>query len=120
MAYTNTHRFARISPRKARLVVDMIRGRGYQDALNQLSFCKNRGAVLVRKALEAAAANADQAEADLRNLYVCEARVDAGPTMRRFQPKDRGRAHPINKRTSHIHVAVDERAAETAQLTEEG
>ena len=52
-------------------------------------------------------ANADQAEANLRGLVVTDARVDAGPTIKRFQPKDRGRAHPILKRTSHLTVAVD-------------
>ena len=109
MAYESTHRFARISPQKARLVTDMIRGKNIDDALTVLSFSKNRGAVLVIKVLQAAIANADQAEADLRRLVVSDARVDGGPTMKRWQPKDRGRAHPIQKKTSHIFVAVDER-----------
>jgi large subunit ribosomal protein L22 len=109
MAYTATYRFARISPRKARLVIDLIRDRSYEDALTQLQFSKKRAAMMVRKALESAYANADQAEADTRALYVSEAFVNEGPTMKRFQPKDRGRAHPIMKRTCHIHVGVDER-----------
>jgi len=108
MPYQSTYRFARCSPRKARLIVDLIRGRDYQQALTDLQFSKKRAAVLVRKALESAFANADQAEADVRNLIVAEARVDEGPTMKRFQPKDRGRAHPIMKRTSHIHIVLDE------------
>ena len=107
MAYTNTHKAARISPRKARLVVDMIRGRSVEDALTTLRLSKKRAAVYIRSALNAAVANADQDEADVRRLVVTDARVDAGPTMKRFQPKDRGRAHPILKRTSHISVSVD-------------
>ncbi len=109
MAYTALHRFARISPQKARLVVDMVRGRDFDDAMAVLQYSKKRAAVYVRQALLSAQANADQAEADTRNLYVSEAFVNEGPTIKRFQPKDRGRAHPINKRTCHIHVAVDER-----------
>jgi len=108
MPYTNVHRTARISPQKARLVVDLIRGKSYADALTTLQLSKLRAAVLVKSALIAAYNNADQAEANTRNLVVSEARVDAGPTMKRFQPKDRGRAHPILKRTSHITVSVDE------------
>lgn len=113
MAYTSTHRFARISPQKARLVVDLIRGRDYDEALSLLEFSKQRGAVFVKTVLQSAWHNADQAEADTRNLYVSETKVDAGPTIKRFQPKDRGRAHPILKRTCHIHVALDVRVEET-------
>ena len=108
MAYTNVHRMARISPQKARLVVDLIRGKSYADALNTLELSKLRAAVLVKNALLAAYANADQAEANVRRLKVTDARVDAGPTIKRFQPKDRGRSHKILKRTSHITVSVDE------------
>ena len=61
---------------------------------------------MVRKTLLAAEAAAEEAETDIRNLVVSEARVDEGPTIKRFQPKDRGRAHPIKKRTCHIYVAV--------------
>jgi large subunit ribosomal protein L22 len=108
MPYTNVHRMARISPQKARRVVDMIRGKSYQQALTALELSKLRAAVLVKNALVAAYHNADQDEANVRNLKVVDARVDAGPTIKRFQPKDRGRAHPILKRTSHITVSVDE------------
>ncbi|MEE9403866.1 MAG: 50S ribosomal protein L22 [Algisphaera sp.] len=108
MAYTNVHRMARISPQKARLVVSLIRGKKYADALNTLELSKLRAAVLVKTALVAAYHNADQAEANVRNLIVSDARVDAGPTIKRFQPKDRGRSHQILKRTSHITVSVDE------------
>lgn len=108
MAYTNTHRAARISPTKARLVADQIRGKRIDEALATLTLSKKRAAVLVKSALNAAIANADQAEVDVRRLKVVEAHVDSGPTMKRFQPKDRGRAHSILKRTSHITVSVDE------------
>lgn len=108
MPYTNVHRTARISPQKVRLVVDQIRGKSYAEALTLLELSKLRAAVLVKNALVAAYHNADQAEANVRNLKVSEAKVDAGPTIKRFQPKDRGRAHPILKRTSHITVSVDE------------
>ncbi|QQE11444.1 50S ribosomal protein L22 [Planctomycetota bacterium] len=108
MAYINVHRGARISSSKARLVTDMIRGKSVDEALAMLVTSKKRAAVFVKSALNAAIANADQAEANVRNLRVTDARVDEGPVMKRFQPKDRGRAHPIMKRTSHITVAVDE------------
>ena len=107
MAYKNTHRAARIAPRKARLIADMIRGKPIEEAQSALSLSKRRGAEFVHQALKAAIANADQAEEDVRRLVVTDARVDDGPTMKRFQPKDRGRAHPILKRTCHITIGVD-------------
>ena len=108
MAWKATHRFARISARKARLIADMIRGRDVQDALNVLKFSPNRAAVMVSKVLTSAIANANEGEADVDLLYVKEARIDEGPTMKRWRPKDRGRAHPIMKRTSHINVVVEQ------------
>lgn len=110
MAYQSTYKYARISARKARLVVDLIRGKGYAEAWAMLRVSKKRAAVMVSKTLEAAVANAEdpnQGGLDRRKLKVTEARVDEGPTMKRFQPKDRGRAFQILKRTCHIHVAVD-------------
>ncbi len=109
MSYHATHRFARIAPRKARLVADLIRGRQVDDALLQLQFSKKRAAAYLRQVLESAIANAEEKDARVENLFVSESRVDEGPTIKRFQPKDRGRAHPIMKRTSHLHIAVDER-----------
>ncbi|MBN1554185.1 MAG: 50S ribosomal protein L22 [Phycisphaerae bacterium] len=108
MAWISTHRFARISARKARLIADLIRGRDVQDALNILKFTPNRAAPMLSKVLTSAVANANEAEANVEALYVREVRVDEGPTMKRWHPKDRGRAHSILKRTSHIHVAVEE------------
>lgn len=104
-----SHRWARISPRKARLVTDMIQGVDIDVALSALRFSPKRAAVFVRGALDAAIASAEENDADITQLVVCEARVDEGPTIKRFQPKDRGRAHQILKRTSHIMVALEER-----------
>lgn len=106
MPYSNVHRVARISPRKARLIMDMIRHKTVEEAQIILQTSKNRAAVLIDQSLTAAIANADQDDANIRGLRVIDARADAGPTIKRFQPKDRGRAHPIKKRTSHLTVSV--------------
>ncbi|MBC8373425.1 MAG: 50S ribosomal protein L22 [Planctomycetes bacterium] len=108
MAWRAVHRFARISPRKVKLMTDLIRGRDVQDALNVLKFMPQRAAGMVSLVLTSAVANANEAEAAVEKLYVETAKVDEGPTMKRFRPKDRGRAHPIMKRTSHITVVVEE------------
>ena len=108
MAWKSTFRYARASSRKVRLIVDLIRGRHVQDALNILKFTPNRAAGMISKVLTSAVASANEAEADVDRLYVREARVDDGPVMKRFQPKDRGRAYRILKRTSHITVTVEE------------
>ena len=107
--HTASHKFARIAPRKARLVADQIRGKGIEDALATLEFSPRRGAWFIKSVLRSAIANAEEANLDVGRLYVSESRVDEGPTIKRFQPKDRGRSHPIMKRTSHIHVSVDVR-----------
>jgi large subunit ribosomal protein L22 len=111
MSYAATHRFARIAPRKARLVADMIRGKRIDQALTTLEFSKQRAAWYLKAVLKSAIANAEEQDADVRTLYVSETRVDEGPRLKRFRPKDRGRAHPYVKYTSHLHVAVDERSA---------
>ncbi len=108
MPWTATHCFARIAPRKARLVVDLIRGRHVNEALDILKFTKKRSSLMVQKVLRSAIANADEQEANVDALFVSDARVNEGPTMKRWRPKDRGRAHPILKRTSHIVVTVTE------------
>ncbi|HNQ22772.1 MAG TPA: 50S ribosomal protein L22 [Phycisphaerae bacterium] len=107
--WTAKHRFARVSPRKVRLVIGLIRGRACGEALEQLRFTPGRSVRMIRDVLKSAMVNADEAEADMSRLYVHEARVDGGPYYRRWRPKDRGRAHPIAKRTSHIVVTVKER-----------
>ena len=103
------HRFARIAPRKARLVMDMIRGMGCDAAVATLNFSPQRAASMISGVLKSAIANANEQEADMPSLFVSEARVDAGPIIKRWRPKDRGRAHPIAKRTSHLIVKVAER-----------
>ncbi|NLF31968.1 MAG: 50S ribosomal protein L22 [Planctomycetes bacterium] len=108
MAWLSRYRFARISARKVRLVADMIRDADVNEALNILKFTPNRAASMLDKVLRSAIANADNAEADVSRLYVQKTYVDEGPTIPRFRPKDRGRAHPIRKRTSHITVVVEE------------
>jgi large subunit ribosomal protein L22 len=109
MPFEAKHRFARISPRKARLVMDLIRGRDVDDALNLLRFSKQRASGMIEKVIKSAVANATEQEADTDALYVAKAWVDPGPVIKRFQPKDRGKAYPINKRTSHFVVVLDER-----------
>lgn len=109
MAYVAKHRFARIAPRKARLLADMIRGRKVEDALVLLHFSKQRASGMVAKVIKSAAANAGEKQADTRRLVVTKCLIDPGPVMKRFQPKDRGKAYSIMKRTSHIVVEVDER-----------
>ena len=110
MAWTATHRHARISPRKVRLVADMIRGRNVGEALGILKFTPNRAAGMIAKVIQSAAANAVDRDENVNPdaLVVSEALINERPTMKRFQPKDRGRAHRILKRTSHIKVSVEE------------
>src|SRR3954468_9609999 len=111
MPYEAKHRFARIAPRKARVIMDLIRGRDVDDALSILRFSKQRASGMVEKVIRSAVANANEQDtAPSRNtFYVAKAWVDPGPVIKRFQPKDRGKAYPINKRTSHLVVTVDER-----------
>jgi large subunit ribosomal protein L22 len=106
-----SYRYAPMSASKARLVTQMITGRDVQDALDLLTFTHKRAAPAVKKLLQSAVANADENEADVDNLFVVEARVDqAGRRIgtKSWHPKDRGRAHPIRKEASHIHVTVSE------------
>jgi len=109
MAYISSHRFARIAPRKARLVADLIRGKPVDQALTELQFTKKRGAFFLRYVLRSAIAQAEQANIDPGSLFVSESRVDEAPTLKRFQEKDRGRSHQILKRNSHLIVGVDVR-----------
>lgn len=108
-SFTTQVRHHRGSPRKARLVADLVRGKHSDDAQNLLQFSTKRAATNVRKALMAALTEAEENGADTTRCYVTECRVDDGPHIKRFRPKDRGRAHPILKRTSHITLSVQER-----------
>lgn len=112
MAYTAKHKYARITPRKARLVMDLVRGRDVDEALSMLQFSKKRAGSFISKVIKSAVANynEDPENAGTRNaLYIAEARADEGPVLKRFQPKDRGKAHSILKRTSHLVISVEER-----------
>ena len=108
MAYRSTHRFARVSARKVRPIADLIRGKRAEEALNILRYQPQRGARLLEKVLKSALANADDQRArDLRGMVIVDCRVDGAPMMKRIQPRSRGMAYSILKRSSHITVAVD-------------
>ena len=105
-------RHVRVTPQKARRVVDLIRGKQAVEAVAVLQFAPQSASDPIRKVLQSAIANArvkaDRASEafDERNLVISEAFVDEGPTMKRFRPRAQGRAARINKRTSHITVVV--------------
>lgn len=109
MEVSASSRRLRISPQKARLVADQVRGMPVADALDILNFSSKKGAVLVRKVVESAIANAENNEgADIDELRVAKIFVDAGLTMKRIRPRAKGRADRILKRTSHITVTVSD------------
>lgn len=99
--------FARLSPRKTRLVVDMVRGKGIQEALNTLQFSPQPSAKLVSKLLKSAVSNAEQkGVADVDRLFVKTIFVNGGAVLKRFIPRAMGRASRIRKPTSHITVVL--------------
>ena len=103
-------RFVRVTPNKARRVVDLIRGLHVDEARRVLDFTPRSAPLPVRKVLDSAIANAEhnhQLAAD--GLFVAKAFVDEGPTLKRFRPRALGRAYRVRKRTSHITVVVDSR-----------
>ena len=101
-------RNVRLSPRKARLVVDMVRGKGIQDAMNILQFSPQKTAPILSKLLKSAVANAEQkGVSDVDALFIKTVMVDQGPVMKRFMPRAQGRASRIRKPTSHITVVLD-------------
>src|SRR5262249_4531823 len=105
-------RFARLSAQKARLVVNLIRGKSVESALGILEYTPKRGAKLVAKTLRSAVANAEHGQrVDVDRLFVKRAYVDEGPTAKRSLTRAHGRATPVFKRSSHITVVVDERGA---------
>lgn len=100
-------RYIRITPRKARQVVDLIRGKSYQEALAVLKFTPKFASGIIEKVVRSAGANAENNhEMDTDSLYVAEALVDQGPTMKRVEPRARGSANRIRKRTSHITIVL--------------
>lgn len=101
--------FARLSPRKTRLVVDLVRGKAIQDALNTLRFMPQPSAKIVSKLLQSAVANAEQKGAsDVDKLYVKTIFVDGATALKRFVPRAMGRASKIRKPTSHIAVILSD------------
>ena len=109
MESTAKLKFVRVSPQKARLVADQIRGLAVDDAIDVLNFSKKKAAGIVKKVLESAIANAEHNDgADIDELRVGEVMVDQGPTYGRFKARARGRASKIIKRTSHISLTVSD------------
>ena len=111
MAYTAIHKHARISARKVRPLADLIRGKAVDDALAILRYQPQRGARMLEKLIKSAVAIAtdlSKGQVDVDNLVVKHLSVDQGPTARRFMPRAMGRATPIRKKTSHVHVVLAE------------
>ena len=105
-----TLRDVRISPRKARLILNVIKGKQIEPALQALEFMPKKGAVITKKLLESAISNArEHARADVDRLWVTGGWVDMGRTIFRFMPRAQGRASPIRKRCSHITILLGER-----------
>jgi large subunit ribosomal protein L22 len=107
-------RFVRMSPFKARLVADLVRGKPVEDAYTILEYTHKRSAVPILKTLRSAVSNAisqkGSFEVKPENLYVSEIRIDGGPMLKRYRPMAMGRAGMIRRRTSHIHVVVSTRS----------
>lgn len=101
-------KYARLSPRKARRVIDLIRGKKAGEALTELKFMPWRGAGFVAKTLRSAMANAEQKNADAEGMKIKKAVVDCGPTLKRTEPVAMGRANIIRKRTSHITIELSD------------
>ena len=101
---------ARIAPRKARLVIDLIRGKEVGEAFAILRHTPKAASPIIEKVLKSAVANAEHNyDMDVNNLVITQAYVDEGPTLKRFRPRAMGRASAINKRTSHITIVVSEK-----------
>ncbi|MCP4044087.1 MAG: 50S ribosomal protein L22 [Gammaproteobacteria bacterium] len=102
-------RYAHLSAQKGRLVADQIRGKPVEEAVDQLTFSTKKAALLIRKVLESAIANAEHNEgADVDELKVSAIYVDQGPTLKRMRARAKGRGTRILKRTSHITVKVSD------------
>ena len=120
--YRAEARFQRVSPQKARLVLDLIKGRGVQEALETAQFTKKRIAPVIHKLLTSALDNAKYVsgeqgiDLDVDNLYVKQALANDGPRMKRIRPAPMGRAYRYQRRLSHIIVSVAERDGGSSQL----
>jgi large subunit ribosomal protein L22 len=114
MEYTARLRYLQASPQKVRLVADLIRGRGVEEAVNTLRLANKHAARPLEKLLKSAIANAENNEAgtDVDRLFVREIFVDGGPTSKRIRPRAQGRAFRILRRQSHVTIKLGVRAEE--------
>jgi large subunit ribosomal protein L22 len=111
-------RYVRVSPTKARRIIDLVRGMPASDALQTLKFAPQDVSEQIYKVVASAVANAEHnSQLDPETLFVSEAYVDEGPTLKRFRPRAQGRAYRIRKRTSHITVIVEARPVEGVSAT---
>lgn len=101
-----TLRFARVSARKARLVADLVRGKGVEDAIRILTFLPKKTAPLIQKLIESAMANVEQKGGSPDSMVVQRIEVGQGTGLRRFRPRAQGRATPVVKKTAHITVTL--------------
>jgi large subunit ribosomal protein L22 len=121
MEFTAQAKFTRVSPQKARLVLDLIKGRRVEEAMNTLAFTKKGIAPEIHKVLRSALENANYAstekgmDVDVDNLYVKRAIANDGPRLKRVRPAPQGRAYRYQRRMSHIEIALAERGAETRE-----
>jgi large subunit ribosomal protein L22 len=121
--YRAEARFQRVSPQKARLVLDLIKGRGVQEALETAAFTKKRIAPVIHKLLVSAVDNAKYVagergtDLDVDNLYVKQALANDGPRMKRIRPAPMGRAYRYQRRLTHIVLSVAERATSASLVT---
>jgi large subunit ribosomal protein L22 len=115
MESTATLRYVRVSARKARLVADLVRGKDVAEAIEMLTFVERKTAPVMRKLVESAVANAEQAaqrdqvDLDIDTLYIKTVLVDQGPALRRYRPRAQGRAGKILKKTAHITIQLASR-----------
>ena len=110
MESTAKARYVRIAPRKLRLVMDMVRGKQVEDALKTLTLVRKGASPVLAKVIKSALANAENNHGmNTDGLFIKEAFVDEGPTLKRFMPRAMGRATMIRKRTSHITVVLSEK-----------
>ena len=112
MAFTASHRFARISPTKVRPIADQVRRKNVALAMESLSGLPNRGARILEKVIASAVANAkEQGAREPGDMYLSEVLIDEGPRMKRIRPRARGMAYQIIKRMSHVRVTIDDYGA---------
>jgi large subunit ribosomal protein L22 len=109
----------RQSPRKVRLIADLIKGKGVAEALAELDFLTKRGSLPIKKLLMSAVANAKQAGLEMENLFIKELSVDKGIVMKRMMPAAMGTGHRINKRTSHVSLLLAEKVTPVKKIKKE-